>query len=247
MNESLARVFDLREPAVAIAGGEYPTIDKLSVTLDGAVLRDDPPRPVKGERPTGNNVDVRDFKVAGSGVQVAGGALNLSITGTDVRMNVGEAGDGALVLMLSDAGTGRVEVSTTKAALEKVIGEIAKREAGKHGVTVDGVELSLRQNGPRSLAAEVKLRARKLFLSASIRLSGRLDIDDAMDARLSELKCEGDGAIASVACGVLGPLLEKANGRKLTVVGLPLGNVALRDVRISAADQIELAADFGRA
>ena len=58
---------------------------------------------------------------------------------------------------------------------------------------IDNVQLKLRQTNERSLAAEVHLRARKLFLSASIRVTGQLDLDDQLNLKISDLNCTGDG------------------------------------------------------
>ena len=108
---------------------------------------------------------------------------------------------------------------------KRLIAKIAKDEAGKHGVTIENVQLTARTTSPRSLEAEVRLRARKLFLSASIRVTGQLDLDSELNARISGLKCKGDGAIAAIACGVLDPHLQKLDGREFPLMSLPLGEI----------------------
>jgi hypothetical protein len=94
---------------------------------------------------------------------------------------------------------------------------------------------------------EVRLRARKLFLSASIRITGQLDLDGELNAKISGLKCEGDGAIAAVACGVLDPHLRKLDGREFPLMSLPLGEIRLRDVRLAVGDKLSVTAEFGSA
>jgi hypothetical protein len=122
---------------------------------------------------------------------------------------------------------------------------VAKSEAAKHGVTIDRVQLVLHSNSPRSLAAEVRLRAKKLFISTSLRITGQLDLDEALTAKISGLQCTGDGAIASVACGILTPHLEKLEGREFPLMSLPLAEVRLRDVRIAAGEKLVISAEFG--
>jgi len=114
-------------------------------------------------------------------------------------------------------------------------------------VNIDSVELTLRSRSSRSLTAEVRLRAKKLFMSASLRITGQLDLDDQLNARISGLDCNGDGAIASVACGVLKPHLQKLEGREFSLMSLPLGEVRLRDVRIAVAEKLSVSAEFGSA
>src|SRR5204863_2528275 len=136
---------------------------------------------------------------------------------------------GNVVLMLQSAANGRIEISASTADLEALIAQMAKVEAGRHGVAIDSVQLSLRSNSPRSLSAEVRLRAKKLFVSASLRITGHLDLDDNLNAKISGLDCAGEGAIASIACGILKPHLQRLDGREFPLMSLPLGQVRLRD------------------
>jgi hypothetical protein len=153
--------------------------------------------------------------------------------------------DRQVVLVLHNAAEGRVEASVSTSDLEALIAEVAKTEAAKHGVGIDTVQLSLRSQSPRSLAAEVRLRAKKLFVSASLRITGQLDLDEELNARLSGLDCVGEGAIAGVACGVLKPHLQKLDGREFPLMSLPLGQVRLRDVRIAVGEKLSVKAEFG--
>jgi hypothetical protein len=152
-----------------------------------------------------------------------------------------------VLLLLHSAANGHIEISTLTSDLEALIAEVAKTEAAKHGVTIDGVQLLLRSQSSRSLAAEVRLRAKKLFLSASMKITGQLDLDEELNARVSGLDCTGDGAIASVACGVLKPHLQKIDGREFPLMSLPLGEVRLRDVRLAVGDKLSVTAEFGSA
>ena len=77
-------------------------------------------------------------------------------------------------------------------------------------------------------------------MSAALRITGAVDLDDELNARISELDCTGDGAIASVACGILKPQLQQLNGRVFPLMSLPLGEVRLRDVRIMAGEKLSV-------
>ena len=149
------------------------------------------------------------------------------------------------MLLLHNAGQGSVEASVSKSDLEALIAQLAKSKAEEHGVSIDSVELSLRSQSPRSLAAEVRLRAKKLFLSTSIKITAQVDLDAELNARLSGLDCAGEGAMGGVACGVLKPHLEKLNGRAFALLSLPLGEARLRDVRVAVGEKLSVTADFG--
>ena len=50
-----------------------------------------------------------------------------------------------------------------------------------------------------------------------------------------------------VACGILQPYLQKADGREFPLMSLPLGEIQLRDVRVAVSDKLSVTAEFGGA
>lgn len=247
LNESLERVLFLSTRPVSIRASSYPAIEELVISLDGAQLRPNPPQPIVAQCDNGPALRVEQFTMSGRGIEFEGAELDLNINAAGLRLNAGAAADGDIVLLLHNAAEGRVQVTAGKADLEALISQVAKREAAKQGVTVDDVRLNLQQRGARSLSAEVQLRARKLFVSASLRITAELDIDEQLNAQLSGLRCDGSGAIASFACGILAPHLQRLNGRRFSLMALPLGEIRLRDVRLAIGNEISVSADFAGA
>jgi len=247
LNQSLGELFVLKGDPVSLREVSYPHLATLEISLDGAQLRDKPPGPpsVSGETRPALRVDA--FRVEGTSMAVGPASIDFRLTASDVQLGQANDRQGQIVLLLQNAAEGRVEISALVADLEGLISEVAKTEAGRHGVSVDGVELDLRSQSPRSLAAEVRLRAKKLFVSASLRITGQLDLDEELNARISGLDCAGDGAIASVACGVLNPHLQKMEGRVFPLMSLPLGDVRLHDVRLAVGNKLSVTAEFGSA
>jgi len=247
LNESLHDVLDLPNDPVAVRELSYPHLASLNFSLDGARLRG-PRRPVPsfgGESTPALTVD--SFTAKGSAMSVGPAAIDFSLEAQHLDLHGAHGPDGNLVLVLHKGDNGRIEVAASLSGLEALIADVAKTEAARHGVVIDNVQLSLRSNSPRSLAAEVRLRAKKIFLSTSLRIIGQLDLDEELNARISGLDCTGDGAIASVACGVLNPHLQKINGREFPLMSLPLGEVRLRDVRIAVDGKLTITAEFGSA
>lgn len=245
INHSLRGIFALARDPVEVRDLSYPHLAAINVSLDGAKLPDRPPGIPSLVGEPAPALTVGSFNAGGRGISIGPAALDFALTATGVELYQAKDQASQIVLLLHNAAQGRIEASVSKSDLEALIAEVAKTEAGKHGVSIDSVELSLRSQSPRSLAAEVCLRAKKLFLSASLRITGQLDLDEALNARLSGLDCTGDGAIASVACGVLKPHLEKLNGRQFPIMSLPLGEVRLRDVRLAVGEKLSVSAEFG--
>ena len=247
LNEGLRKIFTVANDPVTIRDASYPRLEAINVSLDGAQLRGKPPSiPTLSSTPT-PALTADSLAINASALSVGPAAIDLSLSATDVHLHQAKDADGNVLLLLHNAANGHIEISSSPSDLEALIAEVARTEAAKHGVTIDGVELILRSKSSRSLAAEVRLRAKKLFLSASMKITGQLDLDEELNARVSGLDCTGDGAIASVACGVLKPHLQKIDGREFSLMSLPLGEVRLRDVQLAVGDKLSVTAEFGSA
>jgi hypothetical protein len=187
---------------------------------------------------------VDELHIGGSGLMIGPASADLVLRAREVGLNQALDQNGEVVLLLQNAADGSVEITTSKPDIERAIGAVAKHEAGKHGVNIDQVQLTVRQRGERSVDAEVQLRGRKLFFSTTLRIGASLDVDEELNAKISRLTCHGDGAIGALACGALAPHLEKLNGRTFALMGLPLGEIRLRDVRLSAGEKLSVSAEF---
>jgi hypothetical protein len=247
LNEAVRGVFDLPSEPVEIREAAYPHLASIAISLDGARLEARPQEipSVSGQPVPALSVD--SLTAEGSRLAVGPASIDFALAAKEVELHRANDAKGNVVLLLQKAAHGRIDISTATADLEALIAELAAAEAGKHGVAVDNVQLSLRSSGSRSLAAEVRLRGKKLFMSASLRITGQVDLDDNLNAKISGLNCGGEGAIASVACGVLKPQLQKLDGRVFPLMSLPLGDVRLRDVRFAAGEKLSVSAEFGSA
>ena len=109
------------------------------------------------------------------------------------------------------------------------------------------MQLNLTSRGSRSLGVEIRVQARKLFIRAFVRVAGVLKIDEQLVARFANLTCNGDGAIATLACGVLTPHLQALQNRSFPLLTFAPGEVQIHDVNVGVADGIEVTAEFGAA
>ncbi|MGI9088306.1 MAG: hypothetical protein ACR2HH_11290 [Chthoniobacterales bacterium] len=245
LGQSLDRLFAKLSNPVSVRATAYPQIDELRLKLDGAELRPHPPRaPVLHGTPS-PAFAVGLLEISGTEIAAGPAALNLNLSATDVRLAQTRSENDEVVLTLQSAADGRVEISAAKTDLEQAIAAFAKAEAGKHGVGIDQVHLKVNPRGERGLDAEVQLRTKKLFLTTTIRLSAQLDLTPDLQATLSEVRCSGDGAMGAMACSFLEPHLQKVNGRSLSLLALPLGEIRLRDVRLAANERLTVSAEFG--
>ena len=222
LNESLQRIFITESGPVTIREQSYPHLGAISISLDGARLRADPTRPPVISGKTSPALEIDQLTLSASPLALGSAEVTLSLSAREVLLGQGKDSNDQIVLFLESATDGNIEISATQTDLEALIAKLAQNQASKQGITIDGVQLKLRQESAHSLAAEVHLRARKLFLSASIRVTGQLDLDDQLNLKISGLNCTGDGGMATLACGILTPYLQKIDGREFPLMSLPL-------------------------
>lgn len=246
LEKSLRRVVRPAGPMVTVEEKHYPELATIRVSLDGANAGERPlPRPSPAVGVVEPGLRVAHFEISGRPILVQQAKVELSCTARDVRLGQGRDKEGNLLLVLQDAAQGRVEVAVALADLEALVLAGAKAEAGKQGVTVEHVRIELRSRSERMLDAIVEVRAKKLFLSAVVRISGSVAIDEQMNARFSGLECAGEGALGTLACGFIAPHLARFNRRRFSLMALPLGEIKLRDVRIAAGRELRVTAKFG--
>ncbi len=245
LESSLTRIVTLGNPAVTLQASAFPVMENLSVRLSGGKLKADLPKQsaLKGKTPTA--LRANHLSVEGQGLSLGGAALDLDLQARNVSFAEGRDAQGDAVLLIQNAEEGALTLAIARADLESIIAQIAKLAAAKQGVTIEDVRLTLQPSGVGAVAGEVELRARKLFVKATVRLTGRVAIDEKLTAQLSELHCAGEGALGTMACGVLQPQLQKWNGQSFSLQALPLGELQVRSLQVDAADGIKIRAEFG--
>jgi hypothetical protein len=247
LEESLRRVMRPATQMVAVEEKLYPELAAIRISLDGANAGDrPPPRPAPPIGPVDPALWVEHFEISGRPILVQRTEIELSCVARDVQIGQGRDAEGNLLLLLQDAAEGNVEIAVSVTDLEALVLAGAKAEAGKQGVTVEEVRIALRSRGERSLDVQVQVRARKLFLSATVRITGSVEIDDQLNARLSGLDCTGEGALGALACNFLGPHLQRFNEREFSLLALPLGEMKLREIKMAAGNRLIVTARFGR-
>lgn len=246
LNESLQHIFLAEFAPVVIRDHSYPHLHAITVSLDGARLRADPPRPLSWSGETSPALEVDQLTLSASPLFLDPATVNISLSVREVQFGQGKDSNGHVVLSLESATEGKIEISARQTDLEALIVKLAQGQGSKQGITIDRVQLRLQQKSAHSLKAELRLRARKLFLSASVQVTGQLELDEQLKLKVSDLNCTGDGGIANLVCGILKPYLQKIEGREFPLMSLPLGKIRLHDVRLAVGDEIAVTAEFGR-
>jgi len=231
---------------VAVEDRDYPELAAIRISLHEAQLGDRPPNrppPVAGAIEPA--LQVEHFELTGRPVRIQGAAIELSCVASDVQIGQAPDRDGNLVLLLRKATNGTLKAAVSVADLQDLVRSGASAAARKQGIILENLRLRLEAQTERSLDLEVRIRARKLFLSTEVRITGRVAVDENLNAQLSGLQCFAEGTLGTLACGFLTPHLQRFNNREFSLAALPLGELQLHDVRIAVGDQLRVTAQFG--
>jgi len=248
LEQSLRRLVRPAAEMVTVVDRQYPRLTSIQVSLDGANVNE--PLPQRPVPPVGNvepGLEVENFAIIGRPIVLQGAKVEFACTARELRIGQGHDAEGNLLLLLQDAAEGGVEVALALPDLEALALAGAKAAAARQGVTVERVQIDLQGRGERALDVVVQVEAKKLFLSAGVRIGGSITIDEQLVARLSGWECTGEGTLGSLACGFIIPHLAQLNGREFSLMALPLGEVKLRDVRVTAGRELRMTAQFGHA
>ncbi|HET6249297.1 MAG TPA: hypothetical protein VFE47_16495 [Tepidisphaeraceae bacterium] len=226
--------------------GSDPNFARVSIDLTAARFMGDrlPPEP-KGTGKTQPAGIATRFEIAGHPLYVRDAAVDLALTAGDARFNYDRDAAGRPILVLADAKNGTVAVRIRKNDLDALVLTAAREGAKQQGVQILEAQLALTQVNDRSVSADVRVKAKKMFMTATLNLRGKLAIDDALNARISGLSVSGEGVLGEMASAGIRPHVQALDGRTFPLTALPLGDVRIRDVRVQVGDTLIVTANFG--
>jgi len=244
LDKALRRFVHKEGSIVDVRARVFPYLDEIVMNLDGARFDSPPPIVSPAVNQTLPALEAALVTLGGRNVSIRGLPLNLRVEARDVVLHKGTDTNGDAMLVLHKARDGQLAILVGQLELEKAIAQIGAQEADRHGIALEQVRLAIRARGPRSLAVDLHVQARKFLLRARIDISGQVDIGESFATKIF-LKCKSDGAIGSLACNALNPIFERLNEKRFSFASLPLGEIQVRDVRLAVANTVELTADFG--
>jgi hypothetical protein len=246
IEEALRPFASRREQMVTVRGTDLRNLDSIAVDLSGAII--DPhhrPRIPKGSE-SEPAISVRELSITAEPVSVLDNQLTFRLDASNVDLDQRVGSDGKVLLLLRNAGSGNIRFAAARAQLEGVIAKAAAIAAGKQGVTIETVQIDLRPRAARTVDVRVTVTARKLFFRAILHLTGSIAISDDLVATVSDLRCDGDGTIAALACAAITSYFTRIEQRPFPLSALTMGEVRVQDVALAVEnDQIVVTARFG--
>jgi hypothetical protein len=250
INDALEEFFALpSDKSGASITGELNSIKTLKINLDDAVVHADQPPPrlkPAGKRQRGPSVQKLNLSAQPIGYEQA--KLFLKLNASGLKFDFARDKRGRAMLVLTSAESGSVDAKISKADIEALALQAATLAAEQQGIKVQELDLELTSAGDRAVAANVRVKGKKLLVSGVLHVTGQLDIDDELNATISGLECTGEGLIGSAAAKLVQSKIQSYNGKTIPLMTFSLGDVTLRDVNIDLAKKdLHVTADFGRA
>lgn len=250
IHDALAEVvtFPKKDSAVSLTGGQWPAIKRANIDLSGSKISatEPPPPPPKAKGKRTPAVEVDQLDVVGHPIHVEDSKLNVTLKARKVSFDFAHDAKGQAMLVLTDADSGHVEVKITKKDLQALLLAAATAAAKQQGVSVQDLQVDVTSDGPRSVSVEARVKAKKMVMSGVVVLRGKADVDDRLVATLSDLACTGEGMIGGMAAAMVNSKIRSFEGKKVPLMAFSLGDVSLRDLKITTTDAITVSADFGK-
>lgn len=239
----------LPDPAavVSLTGGTYPAVGDMKVNLSGASVLSGKDRPQVGALvPTTQQVTAGQLSMVADPIETFGAKLHTRVSATGVTLSLQKDKAGSPILLMTDAADGVLDFDASTADLEKLTLAMAKAGGAKRAIRVRDVKLKFEQLGQRSLRVEMYVGAVVGFVPAGLRFTARVDVDEAMNATLSDLTVDGDDVLGPLVVPFVRPQFQKLNGKTRPLLGFPNPATKLKDVRIIVGPRVMLKAAFGR-
>jgi hypothetical protein len=234
-----------------VVKGRWPRFDEVRLDLTGVRLDPwhPPPAPGRFTPLTGApSLHTTELRAAADPLQLGAEArLRFALTAAGVDLSFVQDDRGQLWLLPHHFASGQVTAMIAGRDLEQVFLQGAQSAAARHGVSIEGGSLQLRQADAQSVTVAAELEARRLFLRGRLALRGRVTVDRELHLRFSELTCEGRGASGAIASRFVRPHLEAWERQPIPLLALALPAVRLHhaELRTEADGQLHASAEFG--
>ena len=236
--------FPVGSQIVTTTGG-YPAFDSLRIDLTGGRLnpsrQPDKPLPAGPAHP---GITAKSMQITARPIYVDAGRVTMELTAENVVLQYDKDRTGRVLLMPVSSIGGTLKVEIPKDDLQALVLSRASIAAAQQGAKITSLELELTARTERSLSVNLRVHAKKMMMGGTVHISGQIDLDDQLTARLSQMKCDGEGVAGKIAAGFLTPKIKQVDGRSFPLADKSLNGLHLNDVRITSVNPVRVEAAF---
>lgn len=226
-----------------VTGGAWPHVAEIAIDLTGGEATRALRAPSECEK-TGAHLEIDTFNLQAHPLHIENTPVTIDAHFSGAKAAFVRDKKGALFLRLERAQSGKVDVAIVHADLEKALQRVASEAAGKHGAEVKSATLELETPSRRTLLFRAAITAKVFIMKTTVRVRGRVDFDEALNARISGLAAEGEGMLSSLVESGLRPHFAKLEQEPFAIGSLVAGGLRVSDVSVSAGATLRLNATF---
>ncbi|MGB8167826.1 MAG: hypothetical protein WCF18_10075 [Chthoniobacteraceae bacterium] len=227
-----------------VATGTWPALDLLRIDLTGAQVSR-PQLPSPRDDTMNGTVTVGRFEVLAEPGEIEGAPAHVRLHGDGAAFVIAPVSAEESVLLIRRAAHGELTIEIRHEDLERLVHSLASKAASGHGVEIKNVKLACTSRGPRAVSIVAEVVAKMFIATATCTLSGDIDLDEYLNARLAHLQFHGEGMVANLAGGFIRPQLAALEGESFPLMNFALGEINLRDVQLVVGDSLRVSAQFG--
>ncbi|MGE5611138.1 MAG: hypothetical protein ACM359_17945 [Bacillota bacterium] len=234
-------------PPIVASGDSFPHLNQLRIDVSNAVVQKNykpaqTKTPIKHLEPV---LSVNEFEYLAAPLRYADRETYWQLRVHDARFGLFHDPSGRTGLVMTDAAEGYLQFSVKLSDLKPMMLRGA-REHAKGGFWVRDAAVRITSEDTRSLSAELRVQAVWMLLPTTFHIRGHMTIDDNFHVKLSDLACEGEDLGGSLLASLIGPSIQKYEGRLVPLAKWPGDRIAVRDVAIHVDDAFRMTAWFGQ-
>jgi hypothetical protein len=233
------------QPTV-VAQGPYPHLDSLQINLSGgSILTSYRPTSLKSIKDVTPIATVKSLCYSACPLHYDDASQSLRLTASDVKLALIRGRGDKAVLVMTDASEGEAKFEVSLADLNTIVRDATDDNAGRAVFFVRDTKLTMVSDSPRSLQSTVEVRGFWLLVPTDIVLTGRMDVDENFNAKLSHLSCTGTDVGGQLLASFINAGLKKYDGKVMPLAAFPGDKLKMRDLHISVDDSLHIDAQFG--
>lgn len=238
------------EPAQVEVNGELPRLNWIRLDLTGTSIEASNLSQGTGRKASqdgsmaASRLTVLARRLQVGGVTIAEVALDARDAGLDLITDT--AGNRWLRLM--DAAEGEFSLDLGAGEPDRLLREALSVAAAKYGAELKEGQLRLAQAGVTSVSFQMEATGRKAFVRGTVQVDGRLELDEELHARLSDVRCSGRGILGIALAAWLQSSAKKWEGERIPLLGHSFGVVKCHHLRLNVGegDALRVVGAFGR-
>jgi hypothetical protein len=225
---------------VRLAGDRYPSLSSLRIDLSNAatvperskvkLLKESPIRP---------GVAADSFAIVAQPLRLYSGNINYSLSASDAVLDLRLDKDKKhTLLVLENAASGNLALTAKISDLQAALAGAIDNALGGTGMSVQSVKLKIDSSGPHSLHADATISVAEILLpSADAHVEATIDVDDALNGTIHNLKVSGQGMLGSAFIDLFSGSIKDYQDKTRPLMAFPTGKIELKSIQFNVSGE----------